>query len=184
MIYDLPEHVEISGTQYEINSDFRCALDIFEVMNDTELTGRERGAISLAFFYKDFDTMPPEHYEQAVKSMLWFLRGGSDEPTRKQKKLMDWEQDFPYIIAPVNRIIGHDVRSDVHFHWWTFLAAYMEIGDCLFGNIIRVRQMKAEGKKLDKTDAEWYRRNRDIVDIKAKYTDTETDLLKLWGGSE
>ena len=60
----------------------------------------------------------------------------------------------------------------------------MEIGECLFSQIVHIRQMKAEGKKLDKSDAEWYRRNRKIVDLKVKYTAQETDLLALWGGGQ
>ena len=44
MIYSLPESVTVCGKEYAVNSDFRCILDIIEVLNDPELT--EEG-----FFY-------------------------------------------------------------------------------------------------------------------------------------
>ena len=67
-------------------------------------------------------------------------------------------------------------------HWWTFLAAYMEIGDCLFAQIVRIREKRLKGKKLSKEDQYFYRKNREIVDIKTHYTSVENDLVKAWTG--
>ena len=94
---------------------------------------------------------------------------------------MDWEQDFEYIIAPINRVSGHDIRTDDYLHWWTFISYYYEIGDCLFAQIVRIRKALKKGK-LDKVDREWYRENRDLVDFKQRFTDAEEELLNLWGG--
>ena len=183
MMYDLPKSVEINGRKYRIHTDFRCILDIFEVLNDVNLTDQERGILALGFFYPEFESMHREDIEDSIKKMFWFIRGGdSRDESSKQPKLVDWEQDFPYIIAPINRIAGHDIRSDEYVHWWTFLAYYMEIGDCTFAQIVKIRNAKAKGKKLDKFDADWYRDNRDIVDMKTKYSKAEDELLKLWGG--
>ena len=57
----------------------------------------------------------------------------------------------------------------------------MEIGDCTFAQIVRIRSLKAKGKKLDKADQEWYRKTRHLVDIKTAYTDSEKDMLHRWG---
>ena len=65
-------------------------------------------------------------------------------------------------------------------HWWTFLAAYREIGDCTFAIVVRIRDHKARGKALDKTDQEFYRRNRQMVDLKTKYTPQEDAVLDKW----
>jgi len=51
---------------------------------------------------------------------------------KRKAKLADWEQDFPLIVNPVNRVLGYEVRDCEYCHWWTFLSAYYEIGDCLF----------------------------------------------------
>ena len=55
MIYGLPTSVEVCGTAYEINSDFRVVLDIFEVLNDPDLLDQEKGFFTLGFFYPDFE---------------------------------------------------------------------------------------------------------------------------------
>lgn len=187
MIYGLPESVTVCGREYAINSDFRCILDIIEVLNDPELTNEERAFFTLGFFYPDLEEMEPEHCQDAIRQCFWFINGGKDEPQaragKKAPRLMDWEKDFPYIIAPVNRVVGHEIRADEHFHWWSFLAAYMEIGECTFAQIVHIRDRQAKGKALEKFDKDWYRQNRDIVDLKTRTTTAEEEAFRKWGGS-
>lgn len=61
---------------------------------------------------------------------------------------------------------------------------YQEIGDCLFAQVVRIRDKKAHGKSLDKQDREFYRKNRDIIDLKTTYTESEKDVLAAWGISK
>ena len=184
MTYELPKRLDVCGTDYEIRSDFREILDILEVLNDIELKEQECGILALLFFYPRFEEMPPEHYQNAIEQCFWFINGGEQESETEKKppRLMDWEQDFPYIIAPVNRVIGHEIRADAYLHWWTFLSAYMEIGECTFAQIVHIRDAKSRGRKLDASDREWYQKNRKLVDLKTRYTGEEENLLKLWGG--
>ena len=93
---------------------------------------------------------------------------------------MDWEQDFQHIVAPINRVVGREIRDVEYMHWWTFVAAYYEIGDCYFAQIIRIRELRAKGKPLDKSDQEFYKRNRSAIDLKATYTEKENELLDQW----
>ena len=93
---------------------------------------------------------------------------------------MDWEQDYQLIIAPVNRILGYEARGKDHLHWWTFLAAYREIGDCTFARIVGIRDKRRRGKKLDKMDAEFYRENREMIELKQKTTAAEEALFNEW----
>lgn len=184
MIYDLPTSLTVNGEDYEIRSDFRAVLDVIEILNDIDLDNRSRSYFALLFFYVDFDSMPPESYQAALRECFWFINGGKHDAQTKGKppRLMDWEQDFPYVIAPINRVIGHEARAEKYLHWWTFLSAYMEIGECTFAQIVHIRDMKNRGKSLDKADREWYIKNQSIVDLKTRYTSAEEDLLKQWGG--
>lgn len=182
MNYSLPTSLEVNGVGYEIRSDYRAALDVFAALNDPELNPNEKAIALLDIIYVDIDTIPPSDYQAAVDAALVYLNGGNEEtPQRKQPKLVSWEQDFAYIIAPINKVIGMEVRSVEYMHWWTFLSAYYEIGECTFSQIVRIRDLLARGKKLDKSDREWYRRNRHLVDFKTSYTSEETELLKAWG---
>lgn len=176
----LPTSLEAGGTEYEIRSDYRAALDICAALSDPELDGQDRACVLLDILYLDAGEMPSEHREEAVERGLWFLRGGTEESPDQGPRLVDWEQDFSYIAAPVNRVTGQEVRAAEYMHWWTFLAAYYEIGDCTFAQIVRIRDQLARGKRLDQADREWYRRNRQLVDFKRKYTEQEEAVLGQW----
>lgn len=180
----LPKQLDICGTTYAIRWDFRAALDICAALSDRDLSDQERALAALMILYPEFDRMPRDHYEEALKRCFWFLNGG--EPERKTKparRLMDWEQDFNLIVGPVSRVLGADVRGMPELHWWSFLTAYMEIGDCLFAQVVSLRSKRAKGQKLTKEERVWYRENKDIVDLRTHYTDEETALLALWGGA-
>lgn len=182
MMYDLPVSVEVCGTEYAIRSDYRAALDICAALNDTELDDQDRGLVVLDIFYPGFARMPPEHYQEAIRRCFWFLSCGEQPADRKAPKLVDWEQDFSYIVAPINRVMGREIRAVEYLHWWSFIAAYYEIGDCTFAQIVRIRSLRARGKPLDKSDREWYQRNRHLVDMQTTYTAREDDLLRQWVG--
>lgn len=182
MIYDLPTSVEVHGTVYEIRSDYRSILDICMALEDPELGSQEKSFVLLDIFYSDFADMPEEHYQEAVQKCIWFINCGEEGEARKSPKLVDWGQDFRLIVAPVNRILGTEARAVQYLHWWSFISAYYEIGECLFAQVIRIREKKAKGKPLDKSDREFYRKNRSMVDLKVTYTAEEENVLKAWTG--
>lgn len=180
MMYDLPTTAEICGEKYEIRSDYRAALDILTCLTDPELTPEERTIVALDIFYPDMTSIPENGIQAAIDYMVWFLNCGDEGDNRKRPKLMDWEQDFQYIVAPVNRVIGQEVRAMPYLHFWTFISAYYELGDCMFAQIVRIRSLKAKGKKLDKADQEFYRENRRLIDIKQKYTEADDLAISKW----
>ena len=180
MTYELPTSVVVAGVEYEVRSDYRPILDICMAISDAELSDQERAEAVLDIFYPAFEELPQRDYGEAIEKCFWFINCGDAGENRKAPKLMDWEQDFQYIVAPVNRVVGSEIRSMPYLHWWSFVAAYYEIGDCLFAQIVRIRSKKASGKALDKSDRDWYAKNRALVDLKVKYTDAEDTLLKQW----
>ena len=97
----------------------------------------------------------------------------------QQPKQMDWEQDFPMIIAPINRVAGRDVRALPYMHWWTFIGYYMEIGDCTFSTILDIRRKLRKHKKLEKWEREYYDENRELIDFKSAHlTDNEDEFIR------
>lgn len=189
MRYDLPTSVEVNGTEYAVRSDYRAILDIIEATSDPELTESDKAETMMDIFYPDFAEMSPQDYEEAIKQCVLFIDCGETKREEKRTpKLMDWQQDFPLIVAPVNHILGYDVRGVVYdrerntggLHWWTFLSAYQEIGDCTFSQVVSIRRKKAKGKQLDRSDQEFYRDNRHLVDFKRKYTERDEDVISQW----
>lgn len=182
MIYDLPEALTVGGIARPIRSDYRAVMDVCAVIADPELTETEKTEGVLTIMYEDLDAIPFDAYKEAMEQAMWFVAGGDDDtPKKRGPKLVDWEQDFRFIIAPINHIIGKDIRSLPALHWWTFLAAYYEIGDCVFAQIVRIRTKRAKGKKLDKDEREWYRDNRKLVDFKMRFTSEDDKVMAAWG---
>lgn len=185
VIWSLPTSVDVNGTTYAIRSDFRAVLDILTALSDNDLNEQDKAEAALEIFYPDFDEMPPSDYQEALNQCFRFIDCGEEQKQKKKEPiLMSWEQDFNIIIAPINRIAGCEVRALEYLHWFTFLSYYREIGDCLFAQVVRIRDKKAHGKALDKQDREFYRRNRDIIDLKTNYTEAEKDVLAAWGISK
>lgn len=193
MFYELPTSVEVGGAELPIRSDFRAALDCIQIVSDPELGDDDRTLLLLECFYDSWDEwigdeviehgwmdIDPRDYQEAVDRALWFIGGGKEAARARKPKLMDWEQDFPIIAAPVNRVLGFECREVPYLHWWTFLAAYNEIGDCLFANVVSIRKKKAQGKKLDKADQAFARENSDLVNFRVKATAAEEAVFEEW----
>lgn len=182
MNWELPDSVEVQGVTYPIRTDYRCILDILTDLSDPNADGQDRALAVLVGLYPGFDDMPTAHWEDAVTAGLQFINCDSGNAPHKAPRLVDWEQDYSLMIAPINRVIGGEARAVKYMHWWTFLAAYHEIGDCTFAQVVRIRDHLDRGKRLDKSDMEWYRKNRDLVDFKRKYTSEDDALLKELAG--
>lgn len=188
MYYDLPKSVEIDGKDFAIRYDFRVILDIIEALNDPELSDAEKAFVAVQIFYPDWDQI--KDYPAAIKECYKFINGGEEEPTQTKKnpRLVNWKMDAPRIIPAVNRVLGVETRGVEYdrekntggVHWFTFLGGYMEIGDCLFAQIVRIRDKLNKGKKLDKQEREWLKNNRHLVVQKQEFTQAEKELMEMF----
>lgn len=178
-MYELPTALEVNNAMREIRSDYRAVLDVIAALNDPDLTQQEKALVSIEIIFTD--KIEPSDYREALEKIMWFIGGGETENEQTNKPiLVDWGKDFKLIIAPINKIIGCECRSIKYLHWWTFLSAYCEIGDCAFANVVSIRNKKAKGKKLDKWEQEYYRENRNAIDIKPKFSEDEKAALDFF----
>ena len=179
--WELPSALEVGGKNWTIRTDFRAILDVLKYFDDPDYEDDEKIIVCLDILYEDFESMPMNLYQEAIEKAIDFIDMGIKDDGRKKPHVMDWEQDAAIIIPSINSVLHTEIRSVRYMHWWTFLSAYYEIGDCLFAQIVRIRDHLARGKPLDKEDRKWYRENRHLVDFKARYTDAEKETLKAWG---
>ena len=167
MIGRLPTTLIVDDKDYKIRTDYRIVLTIFEAFNDVDLKDNEKIMVMLELLYEE----TPSNLEEAIKQANWFLDGGKQyEEFNKAKKVMDWEQDESIIFSAVNKVAGCETREKEYIHWWTFLGYFSEIGEGLFSTIINIRQKKNKGKKLEKYEQEFYGNNKQLIDLKQKYT--------------
>ena len=174
-LFELPTRITISDRDYPIRTDFRVVLDIFVMLDDPGLTDADKTEALLRMFYLE---RPPDT-EEAVRAFAEFVeprRRGGNGP-----RLIDWEQDFDLMIAPINHILGAECRALPELHWHTFLAAYLEIPpDSVFARVLRIREKLRTGKKLEKYERTWYHKNRDLVHLKPRFSKAEEQILDSW----
>lgn len=180
MMWDLPIAVEINGKNHPIRNkcDYRVALDVICALNDVDLTDDEKVKCALLIFYEDISAI--DDFETAIKEMFRIINGGEEQEESGEQKpqLMDWEHDFQYIAPPISRVLGYDVRMPDRFtHWYTWLGAYMEIGECTFATIVSIRNKRAKGKKLEKWELEFLKEHRKMIDLPQKLTAEEQEFL-------
>lgn len=179
--WDLPLFVDIGGVQYAIRNkcDYRVVLDVIEALNDEDLDIESRIKCALFIFYEDLSGC--NDLNTAVKKMMEIVNNGEkedDEEQSQKPRLMDWQHDFSMIAPPVSRVLGYDVRTpDRYCHFWTFIGAYMEIGECTFANIVSIRSKKRKGKKLEKHEMEFYKDNRKKIDLPLKLSSEDQEFL-------
>lgn len=175
----LPITVEIDGTEYNITNkcDYRMVLDVICALNDNEFEEFERIWNALWVFYQE--EIPREHIERAIKEMFKIISYGDECEEKQENKpsLMNWEHDFRAIVAPINRVLGYEIRSVDYLHWYTFLSGYFEIGECQFSTIVSIRNKKMKGKKLDTWEQEFYKENKKMVDLPQNLTEEERKWL-------
>ena len=188
--WDFPTSLNVGGVDYEIRTDYRVVLDLFAALSDPELTDTDeqmtaymQSRVIMEIMFPDCDSIPYEHWQEALNKVSEFIDMGiSDE--RNKPKTMDWEQDAPILIPAINKVLNCEIRAVEYMHWWTFLGAYMEIGESLFSNIIHIRQKKASGKKLEKWEQDFYKENKSLIDFKQKdkRSNEEKDALRSYFG--
>ena len=174
MIGELPSFLIVNNKQRAIRSDFRTALIIFQAFNDIELNEYEKTMVLLKCLYVDFKEFTEAEYREAIDQACIFLDGGKEYSSEENKsKVIDWEQDEQMIFSAINKVAGCETRAKRYIHWWTFLGYFNEIGEGLLSTVINIRQKKSKGKKLEKYEQDFYRNNKDIINLKQKYTQEE-----------
>lgn len=183
--WEFPTSLNIGGIDYEIRTDYRAVLDLFTALADPDLkdeneqiTAYMQSRVILEIMFPDCENIPAEHIQEALDKVSAFIDMGISDD-RKKPKTMDWEQDAPILIPAINKVLNCEIRAVQYMHWWTFLGAYMEIGESLFSNVIHIRQKKAKGKKLEKWEQDFYNENKSLIDFKQKDQRSNEEKEKL-----
>lgn len=172
MIGQLPKALTVGGKSYDIRSDYRVMLNIFQAFADPDLTENDKCYVCMKCLYVDYNSIPREDMQEAAERAYWFADGG-DMPKSDladNVKTFDWEQDEMLLFPAINKAAGYEVRAVEYLHWWTFLGYFGVIDDGIFAQVLHIRNKLAKGKALDKAEQEFYRDHRSMINLKEKLT--------------
>ena len=111
--YELPTSLNIGGVSFSIRTDFRAVLDILIAQNDPNLDESGKMEVMLKVLYEDWQNIPEDCLEEALKKASEFIDCGQKEsnPNKPKPRLIDWEQDGDMIVPAVNKVAGTEVRA-------------------------------------------------------------------------
>lgn len=166
----LPTSITIKGREYVIRHDFRPCLEIILMFEDVDLTDAEKvqGMIEILF-----EEEPPV-CEETILEAIKFLDMGMDtgNGSGASDRMFSWTHDSNYIFSAIDKVLGFSCRRCEYLHWWEFMGAFMEIGECTFSTIIYMRKQKKKGK-LTKEEKEYWAENRKMLELQQLYTEAE-----------
>ena len=161
--WSLPVKVEIGGVTYGIHADYRDILDIIGYLNNRKEPEFIRWLVALALFYDK--EIPQGNQVDAMEYLIQFINCGKAEDPTPAPQLLDWELDAQAIVADVNKGAGFGVRSVPFLHWWTFVSYFSAIGEGQLSMLVSIRDKLHRNKKLEKWEMEYYKKNRNAVDL-------------------
>ena len=169
--WSLPREAMIGNKTYRLHTDYRDILEIFSYLQDDGLPEFLRWQIALALFYEG--DIPEEDFQAAAEYFRWFVCCGQAEAETPGPKLLDWQQDAQVIAGEVNKVAGQEIRLLQYVHWWTFMGWFHSIGEGDLSMLVSIREKLSRGKKLEKWEQEFYRRNKARVILRKKYSASE-----------
>ncbi|WP_346961626.1 bacteriophage Gp15 family protein [Clostridium sp.] len=182
----LPQKVEIDNIEYRINYDFHTSI-LFEIMmQEDELDDKEKINNALLLYYP----VIPDNFEEAIKQILWFYRGGkeinggsSGVAMGKSTRAYSFEYDDDYIYSAFLTQYGIDLQDIEDLHWWKFKAMFKSLKeDNEIVKIMGYRSMTINSN-MSKEQKDFYSNMKKIYAIplskskKQKVTEIENALM-------
>lgn len=127
----LPSKVEIEGTEYDINSNFRISVLFSLLMEDDELTEKEKILQALELYYP----IIPHNKIEAVEKIKWFYSCGKESNSKpigrkgNSERIFDYEEDAKYIYSAFLSQYRIDLQDIEYLHWWKFKALLDSLGE-------------------------------------------------------
>lgn len=160
---------------YLIRTDFRVGIQIVQALQDSELSGQERGAIALTLL---FGMGVPADSETAKNGMQWFLSGGDEtdcgERAGAEPKSFDFDVDHARLWSGFYRVYGIDL-STAKMHWFQFLSMIADLKDSAFSDVVGYRT--ADTSKMPADMKRAYQRMKDMYALKSSYTEEEQNAI-------
>lgn len=174
----LPAEVNINGSLYRINSDYRTSIIFSKLIEENELT--EDIIVKVLKLY--YPVMPKD-IEQAINIIFWFYTCGENQEesnsksTISNKKVFDYEQDSKYIYSAFLSQYKIDLQETEYLHWWKFKALFYSLSDD--NEIVKIMQYRSMdlSKIKDKEQRSFYKKMQDTYKLKEKISEEDLQAL-------
>ena len=139
---DYPTYVMINGERYDINVDFRVAIECNKIAEDKSINDFERALAIIYKLYGEKGLNDFENHEELLKKGVKFLSFGKTyDDIDVEERDMDYVEDMDYIEASFMSDYHIDL-SNTKMHWWKFYKlisglSNSEFGDCCVLNRVR-----------------------------------------------
>lgn len=175
-----PTSLEIDGYEYELNTSWIVGYKSMCALEDNELTEEEKFFVIYELL---FNNDKPPLTENTASLIMEYLGGGgfnyNSNSNVKQKNYFKWSVDYSLIFQGIAKVLGYSPRANEELHWWDFLLAFGEVGECMFSNIVRLRE-GSEKNTLSKEEKKWIQLNSGyITAIKENNNINDLDLEML-----
>ena len=181
MGWGLPTTVEVAGQTFAIRSDFHAVLDAIDALQDEELPQAWRLAAFLVVMYPQHEKLPDA--EAALQAAMEFINLGRPLPENQPERIaiVHWDTDVQLIAPAVDKVLGYSCRACSYLHWWDFVGAFQNIGKGLFAQVVSIRNKRAKGQALDKSERTFARENEDLIGPVTRLTKEEEDFFRRLG---
>lgn len=125
---EFPEHLEINGKNYLIETDFREWIKFAELVEDDELSWQVKLQLMMQWFIEGI----PDDLENAVYALGDFLTAkvlykNSENEITKKKELQpafSFQEDAGCIYSAFVECYGIDLQTIPYMHWWKFKTLF------------------------------------------------------------
>lgn len=172
LYFENPKELVIEEKSYKIRTDYRDILTILSAFEDTTLLKREKLEVMIKILFEDEPPLIDETFEKSYMFLNADIEGLSNEKKNKkikqskveESRLYSFTRDWQLIVAAMNKYFGCSIREIEYLHWFDFIAAFNNLGECSFTHIVDLRRRKKQNK-LDKDEKMYYYKNRDWLDL-------------------
>lgn len=136
---------------YPIDSDFQTGIQIWQILQDDELSKNEKTGIALSILFLDKDEngnpLPVPDIHTAIEGLQWFLSDWfHDRQNEKDKtKVTDYDIDQWRIYSAFRNQYGINLNTD-KLHYWEFMGLLTTLDECAYTRVIGIRQQKIKPK--------------------------------------
>lgn len=175
-----PTTVIIGNKEYRINTDFRISILFEQLIQDRNLSEREKMAAAINLYFPvvpgGINTL--DGLNETMSKILWFYRCGDEsvikETSENVKPLFCYDSDADYIYSAFLSQYNIDLQDDI-LHWWKFRALFKGLTkDNKLNEIIGYRAIKIDDNMSD-SEKNFYREMKELYKIPDKRTIEEIE---------